>query len=782
LTVAGSVTLSITAPPAQPITRILLRSDGSTYSVPSYSLQIESITYITALEYAAYQGRITRCGSMSTTGGKLAFLPNYDYEVTVSAEAKVSTTSQGERSHDLAEVLYFRTKGLAGLNSVANTGDEIEPYIESLYPPKQAALLYRAEPVALAFTEAMSSILPVDRVSAPTDPPEKTQAMELILNIDRVGSTSGLARLTVPSGDWIDAHRATPVTRLFPRAIADGIDVKAGVRKAASLDPLTKRFLTMQSASTTCTVDPLKSSQVLIHEPIDGNNAAGPWEPATTLRATVRQKDGPYTQRVSFDLMDSGAFMSQADGGASAVGAWGINATQNLVAGVAGTGRQYASFGELTWNHLQVRAQFDPQGAAAGIAVGVAGGSPVPQAILATVEPDGAGFSLVLHSRIAAAETELGRAAIVVTAPVLLTVIAFDDTVCAQVGDVTVEAPRGAVREGRVALVASGAAIFSALSVDALDLYSFDFDTSRYQSFQEHVQSWNGALLELAEGAAGATSTPVATLLSADASNIAAMMLGSADPQARQALFTKWITALGLPLRQKPDAVCISRWADAAGTQAIVLESSEPISFTRDVTASLIQHVPQPAWQPIGPTAMQAELARLQFTGNQVTEGFTGDQVTEPGIIIKPPTDFLTGDLIVHVSQPPAGPTFAIYTAPHRTLLLSTPGVLQQTITPEKGVDPELNPLRTAPAGTVGLLRGGVLIAAEGHASVIDQPVALTIFDNGPETAVLLIPSAPLSPGKYKLTLTIDRKRWRDAASTDPESEYTQQQAIALNW
>src|SRR5207244_2215838 len=128
---------------------------------------------------------------ISATGGKLAFLPNHDYEVTVTTEAKVSTKSQGERSTTLSEVFYFATKGLPGLNSVAKTGDEIEPYIESLYPPAQAMLLYRTEPVVLAFTEGMSSILPVDRVNAPADPPERTQAMELALNIDRVGSPSG---------------------------------------------------------------------------------------------------------------------------------------------------------------------------------------------------------------------------------------------------------------------------------------------------------------------------------------------------------------------------------------------------------------------------------------------------------------------------------------------------------------------------------------------------------------------------------------------------------------
>ena len=34
--------------------------------------------------------------------------------------------------------------------------------------------------------------------------------MELVLNVDRVVSTDGLKRLTVPTNDWITAHRAGP--------------------------------------------------------------------------------------------------------------------------------------------------------------------------------------------------------------------------------------------------------------------------------------------------------------------------------------------------------------------------------------------------------------------------------------------------------------------------------------------------------------------------------------------------------------------------------------------
>jgi hypothetical protein len=779
LDAAGSTTLHLNAPQGQVMNRILLRMGVSSLggSAPSFSLQVEEIDYVTSSETIAFLGRVSRCGSMSSSGGKLALLPNHDYEVTITTEAKVSTQSQGERSTNLSEVFYFRTKGLPGLNSVTNTGDEIEPYIESLYPAARAMLLYREEPVAISFREGMSSLLPVDRVNAPTDPPEKTQIMELALNIDRVSSTKGLARLTVPSGDWIDAHRLMPPPRLFPRVLVAGVDAKYAVRKAPSFDPLVMRYVALQSVSSTCTVDPIHSSQVLVHEPLGPGNAAGPWEPQATLRATVRQKDGPYTRRTAFDLLDSGAFISQADGGAVPAGAWTVVANQALVAPASGSGRQYASFGDLGWNHLTVQAQFDPRGAAAGLAVGVAGGNSVPQAILATVEPDGAGHSLVLRSLLAGLQTELARAAVILTQPVSLTVYAFDDAVRAVVGDTSVEAPRWSIREGRVALVADGPAAFSMVAVDALDLYHFDFRTSRYTSFSSHIQSWDGRLVELSEGSAGAGSTPLATLFASDATTIAGVMTEAADPQARQALFTKWVTGLALPLRQQPEALCLSRWTGPNGTLALLVESPEPLAFSRDVSVTLIERI-KPRWAPIGPPATQAALLHLQFQGTAVNVPLQF-------------AIFRAGDAIVRISQTAAGPTLAVYSPPLRTFAIVTPGHLQKIIPEGTVVPPALNALRKFPDGTIALLRSQVLLAAVNPGiptGPLDKPIPLVVFSNGPETAALLLPSSGagslsmLGPGTFTLKFAIHRERWRDTSFSNPESQYLGEQAVNLNW
>jgi hypothetical protein len=565
------------------------------FSITQPAITILEIDYVGLRDTLAAQAGAQQCKNAGTTGpptsdakGKLAFLPNHDYEVVVTTAIELSTAAQGARSLQLSEPCYFCTKGLPGLNAAPSTGDDLRRHVESTYPPVRAVPLYREEPVALAFAEGMSSVLPIDRAPALGAPPERAQMFPLLLNVDRVVSLDGLQRLTIPSDDWIADHRTSrPPLARFP---AEPRFAKALVRRAASLDPLVLRHEAVRLAFPACAPPQIEhASQVLLHEPIDAAGSQGAWEAQTGYRATVRQKGGPFTERTAFDALDLGAFTSQADGAAPAL-PWSVDGAGNLVAPAAGAGRQYAVCGEPGWDHLQVQSQIDLRGAAAGIAVGVGAGTPVPQAILATVEADGGGHALVLRRRDGAGEAELIRAAVAVNAPLMLSVIAFDDNVRATVGDVVVEAPRGAVREGRVALVASGPAAFAGIRVDGLDMYTFDFQTSRYLSFQEHIGSYDGRLGLLASGAFGGAPATLASVLAAHGAAIGPLMAPVADPQERQKLFATMVAALGIGVRKSPTSLAISRLTDASGTYGLLVESCEPIPLTRDAFIGLIRH------------------------------------------------------------------------------------------------------------------------------------------------------------------------------------------------
>ena len=204
--------------------------------------------------------------------GKLAFLPNYDYAVTPTIEITVSHATGGSKSLTIAEPAFFRTKGLLGLNSSPNVGDELTPYVASTYPPNRSVPLYRSEPVALAFTEDMSNLLPVDRVAAAGDPPEKAQLMQLALSVDRIASTNGALRLTSPGDDWLTANGGAVVVAGRP-PFRNGLFSSLGVRKAASSDVQVLRFEAVLARPGARTRS-VHSSQVLSHAPLAPDGTA----------------------------------------------------------------------------------------------------------------------------------------------------------------------------------------------------------------------------------------------------------------------------------------------------------------------------------------------------------------------------------------------------------------------------------------------------------------------------------------------------------------------------
>jgi hypothetical protein len=79
----------------------------------------------------------------------------------------------------------------------------------------------------------------------------------------------------------------------------------------------------------------------------------------------------------------------------------------------------------------------------------------------------------------------------------------------------------------------------------------------------------------------------VAQLIASTAADIPAVMFEQADAEKRHRLFEAWTTSLGLPLREAPRGLSITRWVDATGTALLLLESDEPIPFSSDVNLTL---------------------------------------------------------------------------------------------------------------------------------------------------------------------------------------------------
>ena len=91
-------------------------------------------------------------------------------------------------------------------------------------------------------------------------------------------------------------------------------------------------------------------------------------------------------------------------------------------------------------------------------------------------------------------------------APYALQVTGYDDRIRARVGDTVVEAERGSLRNGRLALVSNGPGSFAALHVDAIEAYRFQVVTSRYVSFDDHLATWDRAVQPLPVDTTGAAA------------------------------------------------------------------------------------------------------------------------------------------------------------------------------------------------------------------------------------------------------------------------------------
>ncbi len=205
--------------------------------------------------------------------------------------------------------------------------------------------------------------------------------------------------------------------------------------------------------------------------------------------------------------------LTVADEGRSTSTGWQVTDGLLSVSGTPSVGlRHYATLGEMFWDHVQINAEVDPAGGAAGVAVAVSGLPRVDRALLALV--DAATGHLRLSARRGGVTTELTSAPLPdgAIAPYALQVLVFDDKVRARVGDTSIEVDRGNLRDGRVAVVLDGPGSCSALRVDGLDAYLTQVTTSRYPGFAEHIASFDGVVRPLPGNAAAVAGLRASTL------------------------------------------------------------------------------------------------------------------------------------------------------------------------------------------------------------------------------------------------------------------------------
>ena len=549
---------SITLSDPNGITHLVLRITGRPLPPSasiSGSIDVVSVSYEALSEVLDAVLHDTRCGSFDPdtagNGSRFAWLPNHEYEVRIATRVAVSHTSAGTLATEVPQIALFRTKALPGFNAGPRIGAELDPYIESVYPGA-GATLYRREPAMLAFNERFDIVQGLDRPSNPADPPERRQRLDWELTCDIVVGNRRPIRVSVPSPDWIVAHRGTvpPPGTGGPRV---GGTVKH-VRQAVTLDPQWLRFEVAAASQPACGVNSPKPrrTRVLSHEPFDPAAPGAPvkrWPARTPLRVNLRPEGGPFIDRAAFEDADLTALTVSG-------GAWQV-ADTDLVAPQGGA-IQTAAFGDSDWMHFQAEAGITAVETRAGLALAVNGSD----ALVCWI--DVASAQLRITSLLNGLETDLESSPLIDGAPYLLQVTAFDDEIRARVGSSEITLPRNQFREGRMALAAHGTASFASLRVDGLDAYRFEFVTSRYDDFAGHIGSSVGEV-----GRVELLAPPLHT---------------PAQLRDANATFSEWVEALAIPLRAEPRRLEIS-WHDSG---FLLIESPEPLGA--DVTIRLFEN------------------------------------------------------------------------------------------------------------------------------------------------------------------------------------------------
>jgi hypothetical protein len=572
------------------------------------SIEIDQLAYIELQEYLDVLVYDKECDADSSNfpdayegRGKVSFLPNHDYEIKVTTRVTVKHPSKAVPGVDVPEYLYFKTKGLPGLNAVERVGEEIESYVNNAYSGGHG-LVYREEPVTLAFTDDYFVAVPLAvRPSGSSEEHTKLLEMQLLTMPDQA-STDNMT-YTSTGEDWIVANRSIVMidekVRKWKHAKSLSETIASGM---ISKDLFVLRLANItQRANANCPLDDPRNitGTVLIAPPQGSVDEDDPsknlWPQRLSYQAIVRAKHAPFVDCQEFVSADKSAFDFSLNNSVGGSSHWRVEA-ESLKQ--TNSGRHFAIFGDADWNHIQAEVNFELTGQAAGLGVSIPAGGPVNFGLFVVVEKHSGNLRLAIYRRQSGTSwTSLQHAdlpdEIDGSESIALTVFAYDDVLRAVIGETKVEVQRDAYRDGRMCLVADGDVAFNKLYVTGVDMYQFPFAVSRYKSFQDHIHSFGSTVDELEPNAfgPGSTSSDVGSVWAGTRTQVDSVMSADAAAKDRQALFDQWILDLGLALKDEVTELELSVFKQSNKAQLILLESPEPIDFSEEVTLRLQQRV-----------------------------------------------------------------------------------------------------------------------------------------------------------------------------------------------
>jgi hypothetical protein len=496
------------------------------------------------------------------------------------------------------------------------------------------------------------------------------------------------------------------------------------------------------------------------------------WEPRRRYRATLRPKGGPVVRRPRFAPDDAAAFeLTQ--------GSWSVDGGVLSAEGSACV----AWFGEPAWDLLH-----------AVVTGEVAAGAELGLAVLADPSTPSAGLWVRLRRMATGASLHVTEgtdgappaehAVAVGEGPLSLSIDVFADVIRVAAGDRRLDLPRGGRGPGRCALLGSSARFFS-LHVRGLAMYGFDFETSRYRSFGEHVRSIRGVeSMDLD----AVLDTPQAAW-SRFAGEVADAMRPPASDAQREFVFSELASHLGLLLRETVDRVHLTTLRHTSALMWL-LESPEPMDFVEEIRLRLEREVPVTRasrsaiedlldrarravpfpLDPLNPAPTPApvlprRIAELLGAGRAL-------QAPGPSVWAWAPRGLGQGHFEVAVER--------------------VAGSLQATVIENRTGHSARVPAHALPAELLARLEGARVQVGPGGAiwdfrlpSTRRENVTLQVVQNATSLKALVVPlrgGLPYHPGggRYELEFEMVRRRWSTSDPPDDVNSYIRRSVQAI--
>jgi hypothetical protein len=833
------VVIPLSGPPRRLEARAIFPKTGASSSGLSTSavstqpgppvLALDRAGYVGLREYLDYLVGIEACNTGSdefqnaySGRGAVAFLPNYEYEMAVRTRITVTHPSKAAESVEVLEYLYFKTKGLPGLNAVNTVGEEVAPYVRSAYDGGRGTL-YREEPVVLIFTEDFHVAVPIS-LRPPGTSLEHSTLLRMKLVVRPVIAPKSSTPFTATAKDWIVDHRGTFVEDPV-HPYRDVLSVATSMGTAIrSVNPFRARLAVVTGRpGTPCPLeDPLDVTGTTLiafpqgePDPLDATKQL--WPAGLAFTANVKPEGAGFVDRSLFIDQDLTALSFAFDTQAGGRNAWSVK--DGVIETAEGTGRRFAIFGDADWNYITMEVTIAAVGQMTGVGVGLPVGAVPSRGLFAAVLPAGSGNRLAVFRRLSGAEfDELATTPLPASPdsaePLLLTVVAFDDRLRASVGDTTLEVEREELREGRVCLVTAGVSKIESVRVTGLDIYRFPFQTSRYRSFEDHIQSFDGVIDVIAPDALGpgTTASTIAAVLAVTSGDIATAMQPDADPAARQSLFERWVQPLGLPLKDEVNALEISRFVVGGKSGLFVIESPEPLDFTEEIKVTLARRdhgAPPPLSGTVGSKVDRIELrkqrsredlaqvliapdinAKLKQPKNPLLDVTKHDTELEVRLDLSAVADPAAPLLIVEVAGKKTQRTLIVYS--FKIPRGASGEVTVRAVKTDEIVIDMLNSSLVPPElanlaiGTFALVSANLkIILGTFVPGYVWTQIAVRLIQDAAGAHALIVPAngavhTPLVSGTYRIQLTLDRQRWPTTDAPDELNRYTRAVTLQL--